>query len=166
MGAIYRQNLKGFSTWRLVAEALSVEEQVEDWESMQSVGLYDYEVESVKFYMGYIKAEIERRKRPKAAAGQVSIQALKDLAQEDMPEILGHYMDVVVEAGGYKFKCPIHGDEHPSGVFYPGRWWCFGCSKGGDIFDGLMFFGRLTFGEAVSLLQRIYGLTGRGNGGY
>jgi len=170
MGALYQGNLRGLSSPRLVAEWILVEEQVADWKAIyDAVGVPYYELESALFYLGYIKAELARREscaqRAQADARQVELRALKELASQDVVDIVGHYVDVVVEGGKYKFLCPVHGDNDPSGVFYPdGTWWCFGCNKGGDVFDALMFLGRLTFGESVSLLRRYYGLGRRGNG--
>lgn len=167
MGAVHRGNLRGLSSPRLVSEWLCVEDQVADWTAIyNAVGVRYYELDSALFYLGYIKAELARREsvcqRAMADTRQEELRALKELASQDLVDIVGHYVDVVVEGGKYKFRCPIHGDNDPSGVFYPdGTWWCFGCSKGGDVFDALMFLGRLTFGESVSLLRRYYGL-GRG----
>lgn len=32
--------------------------------------------------------------------------------------------------------CPLHGEKTPSLCFYPdGRWYCFGCHRGGDAVD-------------------------------
>lgn len=34
--------------------------------------------------------------------------------------------------------CPLHGEKTPSLCFYPdGRWYCFGCHRGGDAVDFL-----------------------------
>lgn len=68
----------------------------------------------------------------------------------------------VVEAAGIELKrsgsrlmglCPFHADTSPSLCVYPdGRWWCFSCSTGGDLFDFVMRFYGLTFPEALDFL--------------
>src|SRR5919107_2004939 len=35
-------------------------------------------------------------------------------------------------------RCPLpdHDDRDPSSYIYPpGRWWCYGCGRGGDVID-------------------------------
>lgn len=68
----------------------------------------------------------------------------------------------VVFRGKWKYHCQIHGDDkEPSGMLYDdqGRWHCFGCGHGGDIFALLMEFPpHRTFPEAVRYLkERAYG---------
>jgi len=64
--------------------------------------------------------------------------------------------EVIFQGGKYKYRCPLHGeDKHPSGVLYEddGRWWCYGCNKGGDIFSLLnMFPPYLNFTDALKQL--------------
>ena len=168
-----RENLRGLSTWQLVAESQHIVQQVEDWESIQAVGgMVEEELRQAMRYTGLIAAEVKRRSQfdvsAKAQAASIELRALKERCVGlDFMDVVGHYAGVVVEGGKYKYRCQIHGgDEHPSGQFYPadGKWWCFGCNKGGDVFDFLMVYGRLSFGEAVSLLGKLYGLTVGGKG--
>ena len=58
-------------------------------------------------------------------------------------------------SGRMRYRCSLHGeDKQPSGVLYldQGRYFCYGCSKGGDIFQLLHTFSHLTFVEAVKQL--------------
>ena len=168
---ICRQNLRGLSTWQLVAEQQSVRQQVEDWESIKSCGgMCDLQLGVAVRYSDCIQLEIKRRSQfeisSKAQAASIEIRALKERCTgHDFLDVCGHYVEVSAVGGSFKFKCPIHGDDHPSGQFYPteGKWHCFGCSKGGDVFDFLMVYGRLSFGEATGLLGKLYGFrVGRG----
>ena len=168
---LVRENLRGLSTWRLVAEAQHFQQQVEDWEAIQSVGgMVEEELRQAMRYTGLIAAEVKRRSQfdvaAKAQAASIEIRALKELCVgHDFLDVMGHYLEVSVFGREYKFKCPVHGDDHPSGVLHPleGKWHCFGCNRGGDVFDGLMFFGRLTFREAAALIGKLYGFrVGRG----
>lgn len=49
--------------------------------------------------------------------------------------------------------CPLHPDTHPSFTVYEeGRWYCFGCQKGGDTIGLVMKIKGLTFIETVRFL--------------
>ena len=46
-----------------------------------------------------------------------------------------------------RYSCPVHGDgtdRNPSGVMSidKGKWHCFGCNSGGDMFDLLIAWGK------------------------
>ena len=46
---------------------------------------------------------------------------------------------------GRSIRCPFHEDREPSLHLYQTRtWYCFGCGKGGDVYD---FYGNLLFGD-------------------
>lgn len=160
-----RRSLRGLPTWRLVTELQSLADQAE-------VGT-EAEDEWVKAYAESITRELERRSdftiSEKAQASQHEMRALKELCVgETFVGIVGHYVEVTVVSGSYKYRCPIHGDDHPSGQLYPveGKWHCFGCNRGGDVFDFLMIYGRLAFQEAIALLGKSLGIrVGRGHGG-
>lgn len=50
-------------------------------------------------------------------------------------------------------RCPLHHDTHPSLCIWPdGRWRCFGCARGGDVFDLVAALRRLTNREAIAAL--------------
>ena len=56
----------------------------------------------------------------------------------------------------YKGLCPFHQEKTPSFHVDPDRglFHCFGCGKGGDIFDFIMLTANLTFTEAARELAR------------
>ena len=56
----------------------------------------------------------------------------------------------------YKALCPFHQEKTPSFHVDPerGLFHCFGCGKGGDIFDFVMLTANLTFTEAAQELAR------------
>jgi hypothetical protein len=172
---ILRENLRGFSTWQLVADQQKAIEEAEDWLVIDSLGGdVPMELSLAKRTVTLIGMELQRRSAfgaDKAAqARQVELTALKErCVGQDFVDVVGHYVEVSVAGREWKFRCRIHGnDSDPSGLIHAqeGRWWCFGCGRGGDVFDFLMVYGRLAFGEAAALLGRLYGLKmGRGNGG-
>ena len=55
-------------------------------------------------------------------------------------EVARRYTDLEPLGGRAWFtgRCPLpdHDDKYPSFYIYPpGRWWCYGCSRGGDVVD-------------------------------
>ena len=59
-------------------------------------------------------------------------------------------------------RCPLpdHEDKSPSFYIYPGdRWWCFGCSRGGDVLDVEYHCGGYNeLWEAMMALAMEYGV--------
>ncbi len=55
---------------------------------------------------------------------------------------------------GYKIRCPFHHDDQPSLHVYPqtDSWWCYGCNRGGDVFDWIQLRDVVGFSEALSTL--------------
>ena len=79
-------------------------------------------------------------------------------------EVARHYTKLRPYGGRAWFlgSCPLpdHDDRSPSFYIYPpGRWWCYGCSRGGDVVD-LEFlcggYGQLW--EAMSALTAKHGV--------
>lgn len=63
---------------------------------------------------------------------------------------------VVLKNAGRNFKglCPFHTEKTPSFIVSPDRqtFHCFGCGKGGSIFDFVMLFDHVDFAEALESL--------------
>lgn len=63
---------------------------------------------------------------------------------------------VTLKKAGRNFKglCPFHGEKTPSFIVSPDRqtFHCFGCGKGGSIFDFIMLLDHLDFAEALETL--------------
>src|SRR5438552_3679880 len=72
----------------------------------------------------------------------------------DVVDLISNY--VTLKKAGHTFKalCPFHSEKTPSFVVFPGtgRWHCFGCGEGGDVFTFLMKVENLTFVEALRRL--------------
>jgi len=111
--------------------------------------------------------EIERRRtlneKTIKAPDREIIQAIKNSLH--IEDVIESYTEVIVPRGGYRgnwrFRCTLHGqDNDPSGVIYrdEGRWWCFGCNKGGDIYDAVQMFERVDLPTAIKKLATQLGI--------
>lgn len=69
-------------------------------------------------------------------------------------QLVGSYVPLKKAGRIYKALCPFHSEKTPSFTVNPDRgiFKCFGCGKGGDIFDFVMEMEGLTFPEALKLL--------------
>jgi DNA primase len=78
----------------------------------------------------------------------------------DLVELASAHVALKKAGRHYKGLCPFHQEKTPS--FHVDRerglWHCFGCSRGGDVFDFVMEIGHLSFGEAVETLARRAGV--------
>jgi len=65
---------------------------------------------------------------------------------------------VQINAKGWSC-CPLHSEKTPSFKIYPnGSWYCFGCNKGGDIFNFVMEIEGIPFREALKKLVYLAGI--------
>lgn len=60
----------------------------------------------------------------------------------------------------YQGLCPFHSESHPSFTIYPNTnsCYCFGCGKGGTIFDFVMLKESVDFKQALEILAKKAGL--------
>jgi len=72
----------------------------------------------------------------------------------DVVELISGYVQLKKAGRTHKALCPFHTEKTPSFVVFPatGRWHCFGCGEGGDVFTFLMKVENLTFAEALRRL--------------
>jgi DNA primase len=69
-------------------------------------------------------------------------------------QVVSSYVPLKKAGRIYKGLCPFHSERTPSFTVSPDRgiYKCFGCGKGGDIFDFVIEMEGLTFPEALKLL--------------
>lgn len=83
-----------------------------------------------------IRAELERRQRPKRVYGDNSpIARLKAL---DIAQVAGKVTTLTGTGNRLKARCPLHKEKTASFYLYldTNRWRCFGaCADGGDVVD-------------------------------
>jgi DNA primase len=78
----------------------------------------------------------------------------------DIAEVIGEHVTLQRRGGRYWGLCPFHQEKSPSftvtadkGVFY-----CFGCHKGGTVFDFVMEVEKVPWRDAVEILAKKAGI--------
>ncbi len=86
---------------------------------------------------------------------------LQSIAEKlDIGQVIGEYVTLKPQGGRLWGLCPFHGEKTPSFSVTPdrGMYYCFGCHKGGSLFNFFMEAEKLTFVEAVDLLAKRAGV--------
>ncbi|MDP2159247.1 MAG: CHC2 zinc finger domain-containing protein, partial [Flavobacterium sp.] len=79
----------------------------------------------------------------------------------DIVEVIGSFIPLRKSGKNYLSLCPFHQEKTPSFVVNREKnlYHCFGCGKGGTVFNFIMDYEKLSFNESVQLLARRYGIT-------
>lgn len=91
--------------------------------------------------------------KPRPVPGKVNIEAIKD--STDIVSLVERYTTLRKSGNRLTGLCPFHDDKHPSFFVYPEqqRFYCFGCGKGGDIFEFVKAIEGCDFKEALGVLN-------------
>lgn len=78
----------------------------------------------------------------------------------DIAEVIGEYVSLQRKGGRYWGLCPFHQEKSPSFTVTPekGVFYCFGCGKGGGLFQFVMEAEKLEWRDAVELLAKKAGV--------
>jgi len=79
----------------------------------------------------------------------------------DIVDIISDYVHVKPAGKGFKGLCPFHEEKTPSFMVSPEKqlFHCFGCGEGGNVFNFLMKYEKLSFFEAVKMLAQKSGVS-------
>ena len=71
--------------------------------------------------------------------------------QADIVRVIGEYVRLKKTGQNFTGLCPFHQEKTPSFAVHPTKqiYHCFGCGKGGDVFQFVMELEKSTFPEAV-----------------
>ncbi|HYM10908.1 MAG TPA: DNA primase [Bryobacterales bacterium] len=78
----------------------------------------------------------------------------------DIVQVVGDYVRLRKRGTRYIGLCPFHSEKTPSFGVHPGLqiFKCFGCGKGGDVFNFLMEIEGMSFFEALKTLAEQHGI--------
>jgi DNA primase len=78
----------------------------------------------------------------------------------DIVDVIGQFVRLKKTGRNYVGLCPFHAEKSPSFTVNLERqiFHCFGCKKGGDVFEFWMQYHGVSFQEALQELARRYGL--------
>lgn len=79
----------------------------------------------------------------------------------DIADFIGKRVHLKKAGRNLKGLCPFHSERTPSFMVSPDRqsWHCFGCGKGGSVFDFVMEYEHVDFREALEELAEQAGVT-------
>jgi DNA primase len=95
----------------------------------------------------------------------MSAHATAELLKQQIPLLeylvsLGWQPARHIARGRLMGLCPLHADRKPSFLIDPGKnlFYCYGCSRGGDVIRFVELHHSVSFGEAITLLRRWSGM--------
>ena len=89
---------------------------------------------------------------------EAKIEEIRSAA--DIVDVVGDYVRLKPSGSDYKGLCPFHDEKTPSFHVDPAKnlFYCFGCSKGGDLFSFVEEMEGIGFTESVRMLAERFGV--------
>ena len=89
-----------------------------------------------------------------------SLDAREVKSRADFLAIASRYMRLRRAGRQFVGLCPFHSERHPSCYVHPEKkiFFCFGCGRGGDVFDFVMLAESCAFSEAVKIISGFPGV--------
>ena len=80
--------------------------------------------------------------------------------QADIVRIVQDYVSLKKTGANWVARCPFHKETKPSFSVNPAKeiFYCFGCQKGGSVFNFIMEIERVTFPEAIKIVAEKSGI--------
>jgi DNA primase len=80
--------------------------------------------------------------------------------QADIVRIVQDYVTLKKTGANWSARCPFHKETKPSFSVNPSKeiFYCFGCQKGGSVFNFIMEIERVTFPEAIRIVAEKSGV--------
>jgi len=92
----------------------------------------------------------------------ISEELIEEISNRlDIVEIISQYLPLKRAGKNYKALCPFHEEKTPSFIVSPEKqlFHCFGCGVGGNVFNFLMKWEKITFPEAVKIVAERTGVS-------
>lgn len=89
----------------------------------------------------------------------MNIDAIREVSRRVNIVDVAEYLGVAVNRANY-IHCPLHSEKTPSCRLYPeqGRFWCYGCNKGGDAVDLYAAVRGTSIAEAAAEMNSYFSL--------
>ncbi len=80
--------------------------------------------------------------------------------QADIVRVVGDYVTLKKKGANWMACCPFHQEKTPSFSVNPSKeiFYCFGCAKGGSVFNFVMEMERVSFPEAIRIVAEKTGV--------
>ncbi len=81
--------------------------------------------------------------------------------QADIVRVVGEYVRLKKSGQNFTGLCPFHAEKSPSFAVHPTKqfYHCFGCGKGGDVFNFVMEMEKCEFPEAIRIVAEKCGIS-------